>query len=65
MTENGKTRRWVIAGVVLAALNVVGPDGSWRSLWKLAGRQSPKPTDIAVTFRSGKPRIEVTVVDHY
>ena len=54
-----------LAAVVLAALRVVGPDGSQRSLWKLAGRQSPKPTDIAVKLRSVKPRIEVTVVDHY
>lgn len=79
MTENGKTRRWVIAGVVLSAVGVLGPDGPWRSLlWgrrpspvhlKLdlmaegSGSVNLKADPISVTVTSGVPRIEVTVVN--
>ena len=42
MNENGKTRRWVVAGVAMGAASLLvsmagllGPDGPWRSrVWR-------------------------------
>ena len=47
MTENGKTRRWVIVGVVATVVSALGPNGSWGPLlWRRRPREGDLKTDL-------------------
>ena len=43
MADADQTRRWVIGGVALAFLNLIGPDGSWKSVLWRSSTKSIKP----------------------
>lgn len=44
MADTDQTRRWVIGGVALAFLNLIGPDGSWKSVfWRSSTRSIEAP----------------------